>query len=192
MPNHYLTVGLCAKDYKRLEEQGKEDFDAEHFKGLEGSNLCEIVLPLPDELSGIVATNPPCRYLNKVTGEWSKSCNGEHGEDAADWKRVDLSSDDIAKLVFKYGASNWFDWQTENWGTKWGTYDLKVHELGGDGAPILIEFESAWGPPNAEMMRKIDTYLCEKYCLKNIKWSGHNPYNNGTEDIEIADLQVSP
>jgi hypothetical protein len=42
---------------------------------------------------------------------------------------------------------DWYDWAKENWGTKWGTYDAKAFELGGDGSPVLIKFQSAWGPP---------------------------------------------
>jgi hypothetical protein len=184
MPNHFTVVALCGRNWERLEQQGKEDFD---FTGLEGANLCEILAPLPDELQGIVETTPPCRYRHKQTGEWSKDSNTPMGDDVANWERVDLTDDEQAELRRKYDAVTWYDWQPANWGTKWGTYDLKLHELGGDGSPLLIEFQTAWRPPNAEMMRRIDDYLCDKYCLQNIKWIGYDPYDDRTKDIDVAD-----
>ena len=186
MPNHFLTVGLCGRDYNRLEAVGKEDYDEIDFEPLKGANLCELITKLPDELQGIVSSNPKCRYVHKATGEVSKDSNGPMGDDRDQWERVPLTDAEVAELVEKYGAADWYDWQGKNWGTKWGTYSLKVHELGGDGSPILIEFQTAWGPPTAEVMRGIDGYLCETYFLKNIKWFGHDPYDNNTIDIEIA------
>jgi len=130
MPNHFTTVGLCSRDYYRLEALGKEDFSEIDFAELKNKNLCEIVTSKPID------------------------CN------------------------------NWYIWAIDNWGTKWGTYETRVHQLGGDGSPILIEFQSAWDPPNRETMRKITNYLRETYCLDNIKWIGHNPYDGSLVDVD--------
>lgn len=185
MPNHFLTVGLCGRDYARLEKQGLEDWSEDHFKTLEGANLCSLVERLPDELTTIVASKPRCRYRNKSSGEWLKDVNGP-SKDFEQWERVELTNAEVESLVAKYGAADWYDWQLARWGTKWGTYDTKVHELGGDGSPVLIEFQSAWSPPSPEMMRRIDDYICETYCLKNIRWIGHDPYDDTPVDIEVA------
>lgn len=169
-----------------MEQLGKEDYDEIDLSSIRDANFCELIAKLPVELEGIVASNPRCRYRNKETGEWSKDCNGPDFADREHWEEVNLTDAEVAELKAKYGAADWFDWQSNNWGTKWGTYNTTFHELGGDGSPVLIEFQTAWGPPTPEMMRKIDDHLCETYCLKNIRWIGHNPYDNSTVDIEIA------
>lgn len=180
MPNHFLTVGLCSFDFSRR-ERGEVDFST-----LANANLCELAGPaLPDELANIVSSRPPARYVHKKTGETFKGVNGPM-ENREQYNRVDLKEDEIATLKAKHGAADWFDWQTDNWGTKWGTYDTKVHEMGGDGSPILIEFQSAWGPPNPNMMRRISKYLCDNYCLSEIKWIGHDPSNSSLCDIGTA------
>jgi len=186
MPNHFLIVGLCGRDFDCLDADGKNSVD---FQPLLDANLCELVNKLPEELEGIVATNPKCRYRNKTTGEWSKDCNGPVGDDECNWERVLMTDKDVSELEAKYGASDWYEWQLKHWGTKWGTYGTKTHELGGDESPILIEFQTAWNPPTAEMMRKIDDYLCKTYFLKNIRWIGHEPYDNTTVDIDISTTQ---
>ena len=33
------------------------------------------------------------------------------------------------ELVSKYGADNWYDWCNNNWGTKWGDYELTSNEI---------------------------------------------------------------
>jgi len=47
MPNHFTTVGLCSRDYYRLEALGKEDFSEIDFAELKNKNLCEIVTSKP-------------------------------------------------------------------------------------------------------------------------------------------------
>jgi hypothetical protein len=183
MPNHFLTIGLCGRDYSRLKASGKEDCDEIDFEPLKGANLCELLMPLPDELHGIVASNPKCHYVHKITGETSKDCNGPMGDDRDQWERVPLTDDEVSELVAKYGAADWYDWQQQNWGTKCGTYNTKCHQLGGDGSPVLIEFETAWGPPSPKMMRRITEYLRDKYFLKVLKWVGHDPCDGSAVEI---------
>ena len=190
MPNHFLNVGLCARDWNRLEKQGKEDWSEIDLAPLVGANLCELLFKLPAELEGIVSTTHKSRYRHKETGEWSKSCNSPFGDDRDQWEQVNLTDAEVAELEDKHGAADWYDWQSKFWGTKWGTYSLKVHQLGGNGEPVLIEFQTAWGPPTPEMMRMIDNYLCDTYCFKNIKWIGHDPYDNDTVDIEVASVDA--
>lgn len=48
-------------------------------------------------------------------------------------------------LVDKYGASDWYSWCINNWGTKWdiSPYGVEINENG-----VLIgAFDTAWGPP---------------------------------------------
>jgi len=178
MPNHFVTIGLCGRDW----DKSGEPVD---LSEINGTNLCAILSPLPEVMINIVSTHPPCRYIHKTTGEVHQSCNGPM-EDRNQWQQVPLTDKEVAELKEKYDAVTWYDWQIQEWGTKWGTYDTKVTEISGDGAPVLIEFQSAWGPPHPEMMRKIDTYLCDKYALKNIKWIGHDPYDGSTCEIKLA------
>ena len=41
---------------------------------------------------------------------------------------------------------NWYDWCLENWGTKWGCYDLEIDE-------DVIAFTSAWCPIGDNIIR---------------------------------------
>ena len=190
MPNHFLTIGLCGRDYKRLEEAGKEDFDESDMGAIVDANLCELVFKMPDELNCIVASYPEkTRYKHKQTGEIWGDCNGPIGSDRDQWEAVNLTAEEIADLSLKYGATNWLDWRVDNWGTKWGTYGTKFYELGGDGSPILIEFQTAWRPPLPKIMRMIDDYICKTYFLKDIKWLGHQPCDNTTTQIEIDEAK---
>lgn len=52
-----------------------------------------------------------------------------------------------ARFLEQYGATDWYGWQTQNWGTKW--------DIGGNGEfieqpdanTIELRFDSAWSPP---------------------------------------------
>lgn len=52
-----------------------------------------------------------------------------------------------ARFLEQYGATDWYNWQVKNWGTKW--------DIGGNGEfieqpdanTIELRFDSAWSPP---------------------------------------------
>jgi len=43
------------------------------------------------------------------------------------------------------GRPNWYDWQIENWGTKWNAYDISVEDDGY--GQVTITFDTAWTAP---------------------------------------------
>ena len=55
------------------------------------------------------------------------------------------------ELIKKTGASDWYDWRTSNWGTKWEvTRDYSEPEIadwGKDEKTLNWSFDSAWAPP---------------------------------------------
>ena len=44
------------------------------------------------------------------------------------------------------GIPNWYDWQTENWGVKWGAYDSAI--INEDSWNIGFRFTTAWHIPD--------------------------------------------
>lgn len=53
-----------------------------------------------------------------------------------------------ARLQKLYGASNWYDWQVKNWGTKWDlSHDTYVEKVNAN--TLHYSFDSAWSPPCA-------------------------------------------
>ncbi len=55
----------------------------------------------------------------------------------------DSNSESAKALRQKYGADNWYDWNIQNWGTKWDV-DAELEDFGGW---LFITFDSAWSPP---------------------------------------------
>ena len=43
------------------------------------------------------------------------------------------------------GLVDWYDWNIENWGTKWDAYDVDVHRPTAE--ELYITFDTAWAPP---------------------------------------------
>lgn len=56
-----------------------------------------------------------------------------------------VASPEIAKSnIEKYGSSDWYDWNVNNWGTKWDVSEPD-HEVSED--TVTTWFDTAWGPP---------------------------------------------
>lgn len=71
-------------------------------------------------------------------------------------------------------------WCAENYGSKWGVYDVKVTQLSGDGQPYLIEWLTAWSPLKPGMLGLVEEYLHDKCGLHNFRWMYFNPYDEQT------------
>lgn len=62
------------------------------------------------------------------------------------------------------GRPNWYDWQCDNWGTKWNAYSQSLLER--DTYTVKIQFDTAWSPPTPviEALEKLieETFPREK------------------------------
>jgi hypothetical protein len=47
-------------------------------------------------------------------------------------------------LMEKYGASDWYSWCVNNWGTKW---DISPYECEIENGQLVGSFDTAWSPP---------------------------------------------
>ena len=64
-----------------------------------------------------------------------------------------------ARLQVEYGASNWYDWRVENWGTKWVIMEFYIitrKEIGEDESEIELGFDTAWAPALGAYEKFID------------------------------------
>ena len=65
--------------------------------------------------------------------------------------------------------SRGYNWCCDNWGTKWGCYDIETSYVSGDGdyAFLTYSFHSAWAPP----LLVIDAMAAKYPCLKfRLEW----------------------
>jgi len=76
----------------------------------------------------------------------------------------------------------WYQWAIaeENWGTKWGAYDLQAPEfLPGDCTAAMVTFCTAWGPPSGVMaQRGVDWFLARG--AESVQWVICDPYDYKT------------
>lgn len=47
------------------------------------------------------------------------------------------------ELAAIYGAGNWYDWQRQYWGVKWGNFETKLIEQ--SEGRVVFTFKTAWG-----------------------------------------------
>ena len=74
-------------------------------------------LPQPEELEGTISPKP--------------------GD-------ADFDPERDADLKARFGASDWWNWRMDNWGTKWGTFDSLVEV---DSEQVLsYQYMTAWSP----------------------------------------------
>lgn len=150
MPNH-VTNRLFIKtdNAERLaqilsEIKGDEDHQFIDFNKF---------VAMPNELKNTVS---PMRIISQAEYD-AQEKKIASGDLTKEQKAFGISRSLTAELSAKYkkefGADNWYDWQTANWGTKWNAYSQNHVEGENE-----IEFDTAWSTPYEAMV-----HLSTKY-----------------------------
>lgn len=102
------------------------------------------------------------RTKDTQTGEYVKLSMDIMTDTTDRYERVALADNEVKLFMELYGATNWYDWRYENWGTKWVTQvdidNIEQDTYGDNTKAIFFTVDSAWGPP----MELLET-ICNNY-----------------------------
>jgi hypothetical protein len=85
---------------------------------------------------------------------------------------------EVVKPVYGPNPNATCEEQQEAWGVKWGTYDTKCMNTGGDGNVHVITFCSPWGPPT--IIHDIAMYIRKLCGFERFAILGFDPYDGET------------
>ena len=121
-----------------------------------------ITVPVPTEEDGMetydfALLHPTPEALKISDSYWTP----EAYERATPEKRAELDalSAQYKSNMETYGARSWWDWNCENWGSKWSPKEIELEltdAYGGSGWAIHGQFETAWCP-TTKLFVKIST-----------------------------------
>lgn len=136
MPNH-ITNRLTIIG---TEEQVKQVLEA--IKGEREDQFIDFnkIAPIPKELEN---TTSPTRIISqKEYDEQEKRiAEGNLTDNENNWGLSRGLTPELAnEYRKKFGYADWYNWQIENWGTKWNAYEQVQIEN-------VIEFQTAWSTP---------------------------------------------
>ena len=74
-------------------------------------------------------------------------------------RNVDANSTKRPTMLKKYGASDWYEWCNDNWGTKWGDYDTELEDFEpGEDDAVFFTYTTAWGPATQGLLNLSKLY----------------------------------
>ena len=138
-------------DNKLTIEADKETVDSifEKIKSqqLNDSKVYQIALglyPMPNDITYVMGTDGSEQYAvlqDKIVRPPSVTNFVSNNYDER-IEFVDLTEVQKKNLIEQYGATNWYDWNVKNYGTKWGDVDteLVTHE----DSKLEFVFQSPW------------------------------------------------
>lgn len=86
------------------------------------------------------------------------------------------------ELIEKYGYSNWYDFCTNEWGTKWDVGEQGASDIHPDGTMLNTYFDSAWSPPTRayEKLEQLGFTVDAMYYEGGMGYAG--TYYDGNDD----------
>lgn len=122
--NNRLVINGEKKDIRAFKKRARGEGTVLSFNSF---------VPMPEELDQISTG------YRTIDGKLYELWRGPEAEP------VGLEKKEIAQLVKKYGASNWYDWRLDNWGTKWDAGYAKLRDKSEN--HLDYRFDTAWSPP---------------------------------------------
>ena len=157
------------------------------------AKLAESLYPLPDALKLVSG------WSDETASYWVD----EHGEPqqppsaeeigATTLSQYSLTEEQKAELINEYGATNWYQWNILNYGSKWPDCYTEARELN-DNKQIYFSFESAWAPMGTLAERISKDFKCKvvlkHYSIENMsegtmKWDSGHQYYYLSKDVEL-------
>lgn len=149
------------KEKKRFIKESTKELKLEHDttwhkKGdvLKGFSF-DALIPMPKQLEGIhkgmtTVNDKKYSHWREVTGDDGKV------------KQIPITNLMLEQIQRRHGATNWYDWNLINWGTKWDVfYDDVVLSDYGDTPKVSISFETAWSPPEEVFNYIYENFECD-------------------------------
>lgn len=134
MPNHVTNIVTFTGGEERVKEL------LSFVKGENKEFDFNKIAPIPKELKG---TTSPTRIISqKEYDEQEKRiAKGELTDNEKNWGLSRGLTQELAdEYKRRFGASDWYDWQCSNWGTKWNAYEINQYDN-------VVEFQTAWSTP---------------------------------------------
>lgn len=114
-----------------LTVKGSEEEVKRFADGIKDNRILESYFPCPQELRDTVS--------------------GSVGEEKADEHRKQMESN-----IAKYGHKDWYDWQYETWGVKWGDCDTDIINpigMSDDSWELQVKYQTPWGSADAGFLK---------------------------------------
>ncbi|AGF85401.1 hypothetical protein QJ854_gp381 [Moumouvirus goulette] len=77
---------------------------------------------------------------------------------------------------------NWYSWCIENWGNKWGCYDVVEKKIDIENNIIELYYDTAWSPSEpfwCKITKKYNFEVTNYFHDEGSCFCGHHVYNNG-------------
>jgi hypothetical protein len=93
----------------------------------------------------------------------------------------DITPEENAQRIAKYGYDNWYFWRLENWGSKWDAHESYIEE---DENGLTINFDTAWSPaiPYIKQVAKMfPDLIFDLYFMETGEWFAGRVFVKGEE-----------
>jgi hypothetical protein len=104
-----------------------------------------------------------------------------------DTQATGLETEQQAENIRQFGYKDWYDWNINNWGTKWDFELENVERV--DANTITASFDSAWSPPIEayEKMEQLGFEIEAKYYEPGMAFCGTYETGCGEDTTEIGE-----
>lgn len=141
------------------------------------------LMPMPEILHGTTSPTPEGEFDSSKYDEWVNDPENEYW-DAEKVDEVRIKHEKAVALAARAkaetGYSNWWDWQLDNWGIKWGDGEDILEQVD---EGVLLTYETPWGPFSDEFFENLtnlyDVHIENLYDEPGMCFTGGSRHQGG-------------
>ncbi len=196
MPNHVyqrLVITASKEVLEEIKKAAQYTYDAEGDRPSRTVPFSEdAFFPMPKELRGTISGSGAIVYQEEYDAFMQDTEKIERNR--ALGLGCPITFEMAAELKAKYGHTNWYDWALENYGTKWGVYDVaeewdECESSDGIESSISIEFQSAWGDAEKIIAKLSRQFPSASFVLEAIDDGGWFAHRKAIKDGGVTGIE---
>ncbi len=154
--------------YNNLEVSGDPEQMKEFYSVLVKENLNKEmsfrfsnIFPMPEKIKNTISPSSSAKGKKWINEEVAKVRDNRIGQLLDHEPEIKLipcennSPEKCSELIEEFGCDNWYDWNINEYGTKWDIESLEFHK---DDRSFQTSFETAWSPPAIFLKRLQDKF----------------------------------
>ena len=142
MPNYVINKVVINGSVETISKVKKQILNYDDGEGNVSDFSFQTIIPRPKSLDieNSTMVDKAIEYIR---------ANDEYYE-----KYISLANKAIENIK-KYGYKDWYDWNRNNWGTKWDAMEVSVDA---DDTTISLDFQTAWSTPEPVFLELAKQY----------------------------------
>lgn len=156
MPNYVINKVVINGSVETISKVKKQILNYDDGEGNVSDFSFQTIIPRPKSLDieNSTMVDKAIEYI-RANDDEKALIKSTYFQDKEYYEKYISLANKAIENIKKYGYKDWYDWNRNNWGTKWDAMEVSVDA---DDTTISLDFQTAWSTPEPVFLELAKQY----------------------------------